>query len=450
MLFDNFAVGPSNYVYGTPITDWVSYTPTFTGFGTVTLISALSRRVGDSLEFQGFAQSGTSTAVEARISLGYGGADGNVTTHTIPTPTAIAGDFGRGANAALSYATLVQPSKTYVVFGKSDASSALLSAVNGNALVGSNETFAWRGSVKITGWSSSTQMSDSYDGRLIAASYSTSVGTSVNATPAVIPFATKNYDTINSWNGTDTYTIPSAGKYSINATLTYAFGAYTAGNYIEIYLFKNGSQVYGSTQGASATASNYVSSIISTDIDCNAGDTIQIKARNDATRTLDTNAIHNVFTIKKIQSPATISATELIAARYTSASTSCANATLAQYNTLDFDTHGAVTTGASWKFTAPVSGLYTINQMFETTAAANTAGQFLGYVVYKNGTTTSKYVTLCYINSTSSIGYTAKGSIDIILNAGDYIDLRSSENLTSDPSLSGTAGLNYIEIKRVK
>src|SRR5690606_6303535 len=66
---DNVSVGPSNYVYGTPISDWQGYTPTLTGFGTATNVTSLWRRVGSNLEVHGKATSGTATSTEARWSL---------------------------------------------------------------------------------------------------------------------------------------------------------------------------------------------------------------------------------------------------------------------------------------------------------------------------------------------------------------------------------------------
>lgn len=50
-------------------TDWVSYTPTFTGFGTVSTEEFEYKRVGDSIVIRGNFTCGTPTATEAQISL---------------------------------------------------------------------------------------------------------------------------------------------------------------------------------------------------------------------------------------------------------------------------------------------------------------------------------------------------------------------------------------------
>ena len=67
LKFDDIQVSPSNYVYGTPITDWQNYTPAITGFGTVTQTDIRFRRAGQNLELTGKFTSGTSTATTASI-----------------------------------------------------------------------------------------------------------------------------------------------------------------------------------------------------------------------------------------------------------------------------------------------------------------------------------------------------------------------------------------------
>jgi len=56
----------------TVVTDWTSYTPTFTGFGTVSLVSAHYKIVGDTLKVKGFFKAGTAAAASPTISLPSG------------------------------------------------------------------------------------------------------------------------------------------------------------------------------------------------------------------------------------------------------------------------------------------------------------------------------------------------------------------------------------------
>ena len=72
VYLDDFVLGPQVVQYGAPVTDWQSYTPTFTGFGTASSVAMYWRRSGDSIEIKGRFTSGTSTATEARVSFPSG------------------------------------------------------------------------------------------------------------------------------------------------------------------------------------------------------------------------------------------------------------------------------------------------------------------------------------------------------------------------------------------
>ena len=438
MQFDNFKVGPCSYVYGTPITDWAVYTnPTTQGLGTLASTNLRWRRIGDSMQLQGGFITGTVTADVARLGLPSGATIGGTTSSRMQT-----GFVNRNGGTAVQM--LAIQGNTYLTFGGGASSHG---DVVGSSLFGSTEQLYFSTDpFPIQGWSSSVQMSDSYDGRLIAASYSSSVGTSVNGTPAVIPFATKNYDTTNSWNGSDTYTIPSAGKYSINAMLGFSNGSYTAGHYIEIFVFKNSTQIGGYTNGAIATGTAYFSAFTSVDVDCIAGDTIQIKGRNDAVRTLDTNVAHNYFNIKKIQSPTTISATETVAmvAEGVSSAAFGSNVTL-PFNTPTIDTHGGWnSTNKDWA--APYSGIYKVFSQLRVTGTL-TVNQYVDIIIQVD--TVTKREALKYVENTGVSGYTVNTSWQGWLNAGQKIRTVGDTSIAS-PSLTTGATHTFMEIFRIK
>lgn len=69
MVFDDVQVSPQQEVVVGNITPWQSYTPTFTGFGTVSTQTSRWRQVGESIEIESTFTAGTTTAVEARLSL---------------------------------------------------------------------------------------------------------------------------------------------------------------------------------------------------------------------------------------------------------------------------------------------------------------------------------------------------------------------------------------------
>lgn len=129
----------------------VAYTPTFTGFGTVSGVNAKSWRIGSELFFEITFTVGTSTATEARISLGFKGVNSAVTTSTdYSTLQAIGtGGISNGIYIAL---VLAEASKTYVTFGYLNGTFNGLAKRDGADFTNSGSVFSFKGSVKIAGW----------------------------------------------------------------------------------------------------------------------------------------------------------------------------------------------------------------------------------------------------------------------------------------------------------
>ncbi len=124
--------------------------------------------------------------------------------------------------------------------------------------------------------------------------------------------------------------------------------------------------------------------------------------------------------------------TRVVAARYTS--TSVASVTTAapvNYETAVFDTHAAVTVGASWKFTAPVTGYYEVNAQYYVSGTPLIR-------IYKNGTNYSQG-NIGSVNTPTCISDTVQ------LNAGEYIDIRADNTYT----LACSAANSHIAINRI-
>lgn len=135
-------------------TGWVSYVPTFTGMGTVTNISMWSRRSVDTLEVRGYFTSGTATATEARVSLGFNGVNGNVTSSaTKVAAIQVTGPAGAAdVTQTVSLVPLIESNVGYVTFGFQDGSSAGLTKRNGNAIFNTGAKYSFMFSVPIQGW----------------------------------------------------------------------------------------------------------------------------------------------------------------------------------------------------------------------------------------------------------------------------------------------------------
>lgn len=132
-------------------TDWESYTPTFTGFGTVSGVEAEWRRDGADVLIRGKFTEGIATAVEARMSLppGLTSADSTIipslrTAGTMLTTYA--------SSAAYIVAPLIEPSVTYLTFGRGTNSIGAYEKQNGNEFP-NNMTYSFDARVPVQGWS---------------------------------------------------------------------------------------------------------------------------------------------------------------------------------------------------------------------------------------------------------------------------------------------------------
>jgi len=133
------------------VTPWVAYTPVCTGLGTPTGLNFRSRRNGGNLEVIGGGTSGTSTAVEGRITLGFNGTSGNVTSASwLPTLTPV-GLLGLSLANAAGYRAYIEPSVGYLTFGAEAIGG--LTKETGSGIFGTGRTFALQVSVPIDGWS---------------------------------------------------------------------------------------------------------------------------------------------------------------------------------------------------------------------------------------------------------------------------------------------------------
>lgn len=133
---------------------WVTYTPTFTGFGTVASSSIFSRREGESLRIRGVFTPGTPTGVEARMTLGFNGSNGNVTSSG-STKIATLDFAGNGVYSAVNSGVpsmLMEQSVGYITFGIQDAAHAGLTKANGDAVTSAGVALSVDALVPITGW----------------------------------------------------------------------------------------------------------------------------------------------------------------------------------------------------------------------------------------------------------------------------------------------------------
>lgn len=428
---DNVSVSPSVYAYGTPVTDWQSYTPTFTNLGTVTGTDFKWRRVGGVLEIIGYGKSGT-IASNQRFTLPSG----------LNIDTSIAG--ASGANTLGFFNRLPVAAGSTVTTGGLFYDSALgtqvlrlqtrsdsgLYETTATAAISNNEGFSCRAFVPIQGWSSSVQTSDTTDTRVVAAAMRTTGTLSLTSGSDMI-FTGTNFDSHGAYNSSlGRYVCPVSGIYTLELS-----GLLTTATKVNFAVHKNGN-FYNKFASVAVTTGDVIGSG-AIDIECSAGDYLTI--RPDATTTLLYNASLYVpmWNVRRLSGPSAIAASESVNASYYLSANFAASTTVPiNFDTREIDSHLAVTTSATaWRFTAPIGGVYQV----ECTAYATTTNFFVK--MYKNGTI---YKTIFDVATANLFG---SGGTLIRLNAGDYIDLRPSASITVGGNVLSSA--SHVSIFRV-
>lgn len=445
------SVSPSEYVYGTPITDWQSYTPTWSGSGgTPSLgngtLSGRWRRVGDSAEFQIYLLWGSTTS-------------GNSSNQWIfSRPTGLNLDLSKLANNnTLSHGgVFITDSGTQFYAGVPEVIPAgIRFMVTAGATIGTTVPFTWAtndnligsGAFPVLGWSSSVQMSDSADTRVVAAALSkSSIQTGINPNGSSVKLTIDSAvdgDTHGGLNVANSrYIVQVPGWYRLGG-----FSYFTPTNvlnnlyYSEIWI--NGSssiightvyQPAGTAFGASVNGLRYLK----------AGDYIELYLYglgNNSVSTISATIIK--LNIERLSGPQAIAATETIACRYTSTagqSIPHSATTTVNFATKTFDTHG------SWDgnhFRVPASGKYDLFASFQY-AVASQGGTIFGFI-YRNGVNVSRN----YIFAVDAAPYVVTVFDTLELDAGDLISFRTYHNAGSSRNLDTDITGNRMFIKRI-
>lgn len=451
--FDNFKINQSAKLYGSPVTDWVSFTPTGSWSSNSTYTGKW-RRIGDTLEVTGaISLTGAPTSANLTINLPSGMTidTAKLSTTTINQVLGQASMYAAGVTSYLGNIGYSTTTAVGLLVGKSDATYAsnatVTQAVPGTFANGDFVNFSFR--VPIAGWSSSVIMSSDAATNVIAARYTSSAGQTISYnTISIIDFATKDFDTNAavttgaSWK----YTIPVAGTYRVSSNILYSNMTGTTSSYY-VAIYKNGSESTRVTYSPYVSGAN-APAVITGLVSCVAGDYIDIRTyQNDGgsgTRTLTTTAANVTVSVEKISGPAQIAASDSVSALYTGAPPT---GTLTNsYNTTTFgtkvkDTHSAYSGGS---YTVPVSGTYDITARTRQ-AATYVLGKFVGIAIYVDGV--SKHDGTIEVAAAVSTIYPAVTVNSLPLLAGQVVTIRSYNDATS-PTFASSATQNYFSIIR--
>lgn len=430
MTFDDFSVGPQPTSIAPAMTSPVAYTPVTQGLGTVSAVEFVSSRDGGNLIVQGRLTVGTTTASQIRIGLGYQGSAGNVVVSSLFTANHVVGEIESTQGSTTTTTILASGGNNYLTVGIQDATGNGLVSVNGNAAYSNNITLSFMAVIPIQGWDTNTACSADTDTRVIALKAGLTTNQAVGAN-SVFKYDTVIFDNAAGYStSTGFYTVPVSGYYEVAVT-GYQTTAGTPGLYVGVNGTTNGSYLCGVGNGNLSSGSTL--------LNLKAGDTIRIYSDQAFTFIGAAGAIYNTLSIQRLTGPAVIQATENVSAKYTGASSASVPNTATIYNfaTKVWDSHNAVTVGASWNFKAPISGEYSIICV-NGVNSATTQGFFLQAYIDNTTTDTGTYAvrptTLNY-NLVNNLNCSVKLIAGQTISIRSWVDTNTSTVYVNDPIL---------------
>lgn len=455
MRFDDFQLGPSITVQGAAVTDWVSYTPTTSKF-TASAIEGKWRRVGDSVEVKVRA---VMSAVDT-LSPGAYSISAPFVADTAKFPASLPNNFyGTGGYYDLSanqgyIGTSFVTTGSSPVIGVYGPAGSQWQVSTVPVAFGAGDILTMDITYPVQGWSSNTVLSQDTDTRVVAArAFVNSPQTVASGAIDVIVFDGTTFDTHGGMEGsgaTRGYRVKVSGKYRVSSGLfSLTFGPI---NWSGIQIWRNGSEY---SRIESAAGSSRKSILITDELDCVAGDLIQVKLDNASGAAIVLqNGQSSYLTVERASGPATIAASENVKAFYrhpggqnivSSDATQVVN-----FSTKVYDSHNAVTTGAAWKFTAPVSGTYRVAaETLADPAAGWVAGEEWTNRMYIQDGSIHSILGGQFMQAGHSTLVNASGSTSIYMNAGEWLQLRIYQSNGSTVAVRNDPAFNFIVIEKV-
>lgn len=117
--------------------------------------------------------------------------------------------------------------------------------------------------------------------------------------------------------------------------------------------------------------------------------------------------------------------------------------TLIDFGTVESDVESAITTGASWRWTAPITAMYRVS-VFLTFASVAWSGELMELDVYRNGTA---YKLLDVRYHTGTVNAFVAGTALLNMTAGQYVDVRLFHMSASAKTLLASAVHNSFQIE---
>lgn len=448
--FDNVFVGRQPVLYGSPVTDWQSYTPSLSSSNCNA--TAFYRRVGDSLQIRAnvsFTGTGTGSTLQVGLPSGY---SLDTTKNNDAAYDSVLYRLSSGSNPISTGNNLIASTPTVISFRDPTVSVASL---NGTSFSSGGFVF-FTIMVPIAGLSSTVLMSNDTDTRVVAAEITYGPSTLTIPSTGVytkIPFDTVTKDTHGAYNtGSQKYFVPVAGYYHIHGSIYYDQTTGTGSSNAALYI--NGNQTVFSSQGKSGSTSVPLVVNYSFQRALNAGDALEIYT----IQTLGSNAIIRgdadaygltSMWIERITGPSAVAATETVACRYAN-QTALALTTSPQtilYQTKVIDTHSAFNTSTGI-FTAPTSGTYLIMGKTSGNASASNANNNMYLYAMKNGVLFQRdFWQFIVLNNAAPVILEVSALQPLV--AGDQIKMQAFVDNAVSCTLSTDVNVDTIDIVRV-
>jgi hypothetical protein len=453
LKIDNVLVGPIEVGNaGTFVSDWQSYTPTLQGFGSTSNMSLFFRRVGENLEVEGSFTTGTGTGAEARVGLPSGLTSSSSKIGSIQ----ICGVHGNAATSTEHGGfVLIKPGVNYFNFGISATFGSLsinplLERVD-TAVAPNSTKFSFSAKIPIQGWSTGVSASEIPSGNTIAFKAEKNATQTLSTTPTKVTFQTSVFDSSGSYDvANNRFVAPESGFYQFQSG--FRFANHTTATEIACDFRVNNVLTVNIIiyQALASGRMQFFSPLLQ----LNKGDYVEVFANSgaDASWDIQSSSVSTYFAGYKINNPAQIAPTEVVAASYeTNAGQSLTTTTITTilYEDKIFDTHNSynVSTG---EYTVPISGIYRMDMRCLVDASASwTAGERAEGFIYVNGTLEAQDYNELNVTGTvtpqpNRVFYVAS------LNKGDVVTFRVRQNSGATVPLIAGAAYNQMSIERIK
>lgn len=464
MQMDNFFVGPQAVSYGAPVSDWTSFTMSILGSSSnptkassPTVDQAKWRRVGDSMQIMYNYQQTSATGAAAgsgaylfALPSGY-----SIDSNKVFINGASGGIQSIGSGQAYDGTTIFQLeaqvfNSTSIALQTNEAAGNNIGSTRAS-LGGTNARFGFICTVPIVGWSSTTQMSNDTDTRVVAFSALGVPSNSISSTASTITWSAVNNDTHNAFSS-GVYTVPVSGFYQLSFSAR-VDSTLAAINSVDVWFTRNNASDLSPPDGSigyaiqqAGGAQNALGAVANGIRFFTAGDTIRCRIRAGGTSpTID--AVGATMSIFRLTGPAAIAATETVACKaHGSTTTVGTSLTTIVHPLIEYDSHSAYNTSTG-QYTAPISGKYRVTMACLGPSLSWTTGSLFVASIFVNGVETA-YASMVYAqtNYVGRIG--ATGSATIKCSAGDAILIKYQQ--VSSAAIDVTNSYrDFFEIERV-